>query len=206
MLSIELITADGLLFTATETFPEIHAEFVQGRFVVKQKHRSGSGIPIDMALEKVYNKPAKKPGGVIGFSSRKEAVAQWNLIKHEKTQYTKFLQELCLLNDDREYSRHHEFSRAIAQADERVIEQITSYISERQNPFDFSIHKQLTNLVTGNEVDKETTNYLLNCITTRKRAYSDFKTTRLQDKSEKLFDPIRKSFKKEQSPSNTKKS
>ena len=87
-----------------ETFPEIHAEFVQGRLVVKQTHRSGSGIPMDMALEKEYNKPAKGPGRVIGFSSRKEVVAQWNLIKHEKAQYTKFLQELCLLNDDREYS------------------------------------------------------------------------------------------------------
>ena len=60
-----------------ETFPEIHTEFVQGRFVVKQTHRSGSGIPMDMALEKEYSKPAKEPGGVIGFSSRKEAIAQW---------------------------------------------------------------------------------------------------------------------------------
>ena len=90
---------------------------------------------MDMALEKEYNKPAKGPGGVIGLSSRKEAVAQWNLIKHEKAQYTKFLQELCLLNDDREYFLHHEFSRAITQADEEAVEQITSYISERQNSF-----------------------------------------------------------------------
>ena len=34
-----------------------------------------------------------------------------------------------------------------------------------------------------------------NCITRRKEPYSDFKTTRLQDKSKKLFDPINKSFK-----------
>ena len=151
---------------------------------------------MDMALEKEYNKPAKEPGRVIGFSSRKEAVAQWNLIKHGKAQYTKFLQELCLLNDDREYSLHHEFSRVITQADEEAVEQITSYISGRQNPFDFSSHKQLTDLLTGKEVDKETTNYLLNCITTGKGAYSDFKTTILQDKSEKFFDPISKFFKR----------
>ena len=42
-----------------ETFPEIHAEFVQGRFVFKQTHRSGSRIPMDMASEKEYNKPAR---------------------------------------------------------------------------------------------------------------------------------------------------
>ena len=98
------------------------------------------------------------------------------------------------------------FFRAITQADEEAVEQITSYISERQNPFGFSSYKQLANLVTGKEVDKETTNYLLNCITTRKGAYSEFKTTRLKDKSKKLFDPISKSFKKKQSRSNSKKS
>ena len=69
--------------------------------------------PMDQALEKEYNKPAKGPSSVIGFSNRKEAVAQWNLIKHEKAQFTKFLQDLCQLNDDREYSLHHEFSEAI---------------------------------------------------------------------------------------------
>ena len=58
------------------------------------------------------------------------------------------------MNDDREYSLHHELSRAITQADEDASEQITSYISERQNPFGFSSHKQLTNLVIGKEVDK----------------------------------------------------
>ena len=29
---------------------------------------------MDMALEKEYNKPAKGPGGVIGFSSRKDGI------------------------------------------------------------------------------------------------------------------------------------
>ena len=78
-----------------EVFPEIHAEFSQGRFVVIQTKRCGSGIPINQVLEKEYNKPAKGPGGVTGFSNRKEAVVQWNLIKHEKAQFTKFLQDLC---------------------------------------------------------------------------------------------------------------
>ena len=47
----------SLLRRLSETFREIHAEFVQGRLVVKQIHRSGSGIPMDMALEEEYNNP-----------------------------------------------------------------------------------------------------------------------------------------------------
>ena len=49
-----------------------------------------SAIPVDQALEKKYNKNAKGKGGIIGFR-RKEDVAKWNIIKHEKMQYLKFL-------------------------------------------------------------------------------------------------------------------
>ena len=93
---------------------------------------------MDQALQNAYNKPPKGPGGVISFSNRKEAVAQWNRIKHRKAQFTFFVLDLCQLNDDREYSLHHEFSEAIAWADEEAVEQVTTFIAERQNPCDMS--------------------------------------------------------------------
>ena len=65
----------------------------------------------------------------------KKTVAQWNLTKHEKAQFTKFRQDLYQLNDGREYSLHHEFSEAIARADKEAVEQITTFIAERQIPF-----------------------------------------------------------------------
>ena len=36
-----------------------------------------------MTLEKCYNKHAKVAGGIIGMANEKEAVALWNLLKHE---------------------------------------------------------------------------------------------------------------------------
>ena len=71
----------------SEVLPELHREFLQGRFVVIQTY-----------------------------------VAQWNVIKHEEAQSTKFLQDLCQLNDDREYSLYHEFSEAIIRTDEEAVE------------------------------------------------------------------------------------
>ena len=50
-------------------------------------------MPIDQALEKAYNKPAKDPGGIIGFTRKKESVAKWNLIRHEKSGFTKFIED-----------------------------------------------------------------------------------------------------------------
>ena len=58
----------------------------KGSFVVRHSHRKCSAVPMDQALEKEYNKDAKEKGGVIGF---------FNLIKHEKLQYVRWLNELC---------------------------------------------------------------------------------------------------------------
>ena len=53
---------------------------------------------MDQAPEKEYNKPAKGQGGITGISRRKEAVAQWNIIKHEKSKFTiKALERIVLL-------------------------------------------------------------------------------------------------------------
>ena len=76
---------------------------------------------MDQALEKEYNKPAKGQGGIIGFSHRKEAVAQWNIIKHEKARFAKHLWEVCCLTVEDEYSLHHEFSVTLTEADEKCI-------------------------------------------------------------------------------------
>ena len=65
--------------------------FVKGGFVVKHTNRYGSSVPMDQELEKAYNKPAKCQAGIIGVTRRKEAVLKWNLIKHEKNQFTDFL-------------------------------------------------------------------------------------------------------------------
>ena len=67
---------------------------------------------IDMALEKCYNKPAKVAGGIIGMNRQKEAVALWNLLKHEKDIHVTQLLEWCNLGDkdDSELSLHHEFN------------------------------------------------------------------------------------------------
>ena len=64
--------------------PMLHKSFCDGNFVVHHTTRRGSGMPMDQALEKEYNKKAKGPGGIIGVTSKEESVAKWNLIKHEK--------------------------------------------------------------------------------------------------------------------------
>ena len=51
-------------------------------------------VPMAQALEKAYDKPAKGQGSIIGFTRRKEAVAQFNLTRHEKSKISSFLRSI----------------------------------------------------------------------------------------------------------------
>ena len=90
-------------------FPEIYKEFQRRFFVVNFKKTCASAVPTDQALEKAYNKPAKGQGSITGFKRRKEAVAQVNLIRHEKAKISSFLRSICHLTIQDEYILHHDF-------------------------------------------------------------------------------------------------
>ena len=65
-------------------FPGINRCFNDGGWVMYHTLRQGGVVGFDMALETCYNKPTKVAGGIIGMTRWKEAVALWNLLKHEK--------------------------------------------------------------------------------------------------------------------------
>ena len=146
---------------------------------------------MDMALEKQYNKPAKGPSGIIGISRRKEAVCKWNLIRHDKLLYTSNLESLCNLIADDEYNLHHEFSPSAHKADKIAVDTLFEYFKDNINPFDSS-HDKVTNFVTGEVIDPGLTEDLINCITIGEAAYSEFKSSHLDEKTVKLFDPIKR--------------
>ena len=172
-------------------FPRIYESFVEGGFVVWQTAKCGSAVPMDQALEKEYNKLARGQGGIIGFSHRKEAVAQWNIIKHKKARFVKHLWEVCCLTVEDEYSLRHEFSMTLTEADEECVQQIAHYIRECKNLFD-TANSKVTTLVTGKEIDEETASSLLSCIRKGEECYKEFRTTRLFNIAKKLFYPIPK--------------
>ena len=59
--------------------PTLYESFYRGDFVVYHSLRRGSGVPMDQALEKEYNKTDKGPGVIIGVTRQKECVAKGNI-------------------------------------------------------------------------------------------------------------------------------
>ena len=85
-------------------FPALYHSFQNGQFVVRHTLRRGSAVPMDEALEQSYNKPVKAAVGIIGITRRKETACKWNIIKHEKAHYTKFIEDVSMSRNDDEYS------------------------------------------------------------------------------------------------------
>ena len=105
---------------------------------------------------------------------------------------TAFLQKNCELDDENEYSLHHEFSDATTKHDEKCVSAMTSYILQKGNPFDLSGDGNLKNFVTGKLAETEHRLRLLTCVERGEEAYETFRKTRFEEKSHKLFDPIPK--------------
>lgn len=177
--------------TIATKFPLIHDDFLEGGFVAKLSKRKGSAVPMDQALESQYNKQAKSSSGIIGVTRRKEAVCKWDLIKHEKSSYSNLLRKFAGVNEEDEYSLHHEFSTKKSESDQASINRVISYISDRGNPFDPEC-KSIKNLATGATLEVESSSFLLSCVAKGKEAYTKFVKERLQTKTVKLFDTIPK--------------
>ena len=92
-------------------FPALLKHFQEHFFVCYLSERQGSGIGFDQGLEKVYNFTAKAIGGIIGETRKKEAIAFWDLIKHQKDLFVSVLKDEVNVGDiDNELSLHHEYS------------------------------------------------------------------------------------------------
>ena len=64
-----------------------------------------------------YNKPAKSQSGIIGITRKKKAIDKWNILRHEKLQYTQFLEQMCNISNNDKYSLHHKLSPSVINND-----------------------------------------------------------------------------------------
>ena len=115
-------------------FPKMYESFLNGDFVLKHSSRKGSTVPMDQALEKACSKPAKSFAGIIGFTQRKEAVCEWSLTKYEKAKYWNFMNTVCQIDEDYEYSLQYEFSDRITKADKHSVAVLIKNVLQRGNP------------------------------------------------------------------------
>ena len=87
------------------------------------------------------------------------------------------------------YSLHHEFSVVQTKEDEKTMKIIFEFVKERQ---DIINKENLSNIVTGEEIENEKNNFLLNFEQMGKEIYKEFPGSRLIEKTKGIFDAISK--------------
>ena len=168
----------------------LYKHFKDGNFVCYLSERKGSAIGFDQALEKAYNFTAKAAGGIIGSTRQKEAVALWNIIKHQKDLFVSFLRDTANVGENQGElnNLHHEFNLKAATKGISRVDKLVDYIKTVGNPIDVVCPVQLVNLTT--RVVVENTEYRLNCVEFGRANYSEFFQERLVDKSKSLHASI----------------
>ena len=78
-----------------EIAPEVHSEFMEGRFAVKRTMGRFKAVGADLVLEQTINRAQKSASGIIGSSRKKKFVAKWELIYHEMLAITNLHRELA---------------------------------------------------------------------------------------------------------------
>ena len=111
--------------------------------------------------------------------------------------YVRWLNELCGLTVDGQYSLHHDFSNATAKEDIESVETIKKYTASHQDLFGISLTKNITNITTGEMVQNFKIEYLLNSAEQEETLYKQFVETRLREHSKSLFDTLTKRNQKE---------
>ena len=66
-----------------EDAPTVSENFKAGKFVVRRTQGKCNSVGGDMCLEQTINRSQKIAGGIIGSTTRKQFVAQWEIIHHE---------------------------------------------------------------------------------------------------------------------------
>ena len=166
-------------------FPVLYRHFKEGNFVAKMTGRSASGIGFDQALEQVYNYSAKAVGGIIVVTRQKKSVALWDILKHEKDQYTSTLKEFLDIEEDGELNTlHHEFSITSSKRGRDRVPLLIDYLKSVNFSLSRNSGMELYNIVTKENISNS--EYLLNMKEMGEELRNEFVNERLLEKTKGL--------------------
>ena len=170
--------------------PDLYAHYVKGGWVMYFTSRVGRAVGFDIGLERAYNKPAKIAGGIIGMTAKKESVAQWNIVKHEKDLHVANLLDWCGFHDDKdsELDLHHEFNPNSARRNNDRVNKLLNYVNLIGNPFSFD--SKLRNICSGSSVAGNVVEGILKCLDVGEASYQDYRQARLVTRDKMLHDTI----------------
>jgi len=195
-----------------ETAPELHRQFLRGRFVVKHTQGPFKAVGVDMSLEQTLNRSQKSTAGIIGSTRKKDFVAKWELIYHEMLATSNLHRQVTGINT-KAYKLvvNHEFSNLATVTGERNVQAVITFIESHENPFlPSGTEMRLHNILTQEVMNQNIRDQILNVKKIGQESYQRFQNDRFVTKTVRLCDTVHRqnlqTFKHIRSLSNVKKS
>ena len=92
------------------------------------------------------------------------------------------MNRVCQMNKDDEYSLHYEFSDRITKAHKHSVTVLMKNVLQRGNPFNLEQTKGIMNISSGEILEKDEEDFLMNCSSLGKAARNELYELRLKEK------------------------
>lgn len=182
-----------------DNHPEVHREFSSGNFGVSRAKQPFAQVWTDMALEQSINRDSKSKGGIVGISTKENAVERWFLTSHERAAMVRAVKEMCGIGDSDEVGTHKEAKTARMVRDEDDVQKLLG-IFERgllSDPFNIpqetseeELPLPLCNLATGVVLPNTDADKLINAKESGKESMISFVSSRMKTTEINFWDPI----------------
>ncbi|KAK3753754.1 hypothetical protein QZH41_005239 [Actinostola sp. cb2023] len=181
--------------------PEVFQEFIAGKFAVSRSKQPFAQVWTDMALEQSINRDSKTKGGIVGMSTKEDAVDRWFLTSHERAAITQALKEMCGIGDCDRVGTHKEARATRVIRDEKDAQKLVATFNSGvlNDPFHIpddipneELPLPLSNIATGVILPDADADKLLAAEDSGRQNMKTFISSRLQTNEINFWDPIKK--------------
>lgn len=181
--------------------PQVYQEFIAGNHSISRSKQPFAQVWPDMALEQSINLDSKSKGGIVGMSTKEDAVERWFLTSHERAAMTQALKEMCGTENCERIGTHKEAGATRVTRDEKDVQKLVATFNSGllSDPFhipddipDEEVPLSLSNLATGVVLPDNDANRLLGAAESGRQSMESFISSRIQSNEINFWDPIHK--------------
>ena len=172
-----------------KTYSFAHEHLHAGEFAIQQQVRYRfSATAADQVIEQTVNRDSKSAGGIVGITTRPNAVAKWILSQSQRLAMTQLCRKYANQGAADRYRKDLDSSRRALDATR--VDSVIDVIEVVVNPFDYE-GCELVNIYSGIVASPPCQEDFLNAYKSGKKAQQDF-TTRFVSDPKELHRPMKK--------------
>lgn len=177
------------LMNLSHTHPGAEDLLRRNGFSVSRSDVPSARNPVDLTIEETINRHAKSHCGIVGFSRNPSAYNRWCITRHVRATYMQAAFDLADMSST-ENDTHKEIRKSQITKSESDVQSLLAAFDGFVNPFQVDVKDKLFCLSSGAPATSKIESDLLNADAIGQKAFNEFVTDRLVNKSVSFHQPI----------------